>query len=179
MSCPQQLIDMHTKLAAHLRSVDTFSSQVMTTEFSVNDEGDGYESPLMTDGSDHPEPTPRGPRRPLESMPSFSEPPNQQPIILHNAALTAQNPAGEADAPLSQLLSSHRRTIESLTKQQQILENQNSSLKKKIEENNLYFKKKGKEWKLTLQLKANETKEKVEAEKATHVAKVIISDGED
>lgn len=173
MSCPQQLLTMHSKLVAHLKTLDSFSSQVVNTDTSMNGDLEGYESPLITDGSDHPDPTPRGPRPQLEASPSFSEPANNLTGGTQKQT-EASGVSGAADTPISQLIASQRRTIESLTKQQQILENQNSSLKKKIEENSLYFKRKAKELKLLAQQRGNEVKDKTEAERVKQVQLVLI-----
>lgn len=76
--------------------------------------------------------------------------------------------ANNGDEPeICKIVQQQRKTIERLNKEQVILENKISALKKKVEEVSLVAKKKAKETKMMLQQKLAQNRSSMDSEKAT------------
>lgn len=131
---------------------------------------EAIEGPLNTDSIEGDQTMLVGLLNPLESARSQPRSPSKLKLKDVGGIIMSQDdsflqPMGE-EQEIHKIVQTQRKTIEKLNKDQVILENKISALKKKIEEMSLQAKKKTKEMKSMIQQKMAQNKNSSDAEKA-------------
>lgn len=162
-----KLEDLTKRITTFIKSMEAIVSPEFSQEVLLTDEGEGPGSATATDGPLNTDPgetdsVSRGPLSSRSVEPSSRASSTFKVRQFDEEEETKLKPVDEEIAEgdnVHQIIVTQRKTIEGLNKKLRILENQNSSLKKKGEEASILFKKKNKDMRGLLIQKTNQTKE--------------------